>query len=207
MSHGVPFPISLGLSAASPSATRRKSKARNRISEFTSILIQGRTLETIPRKGCRVQHFGKGHPYLYREGAGSPRCPLLHKADGGVPLLLDAFLQGLSRVERRESRCSDLDALSGLGIATFAGFALAGLEGPESGDLNLLPGHESGRDQTFLAWGKKRFDGGTRLAGRKTGLLCYGGDEFRLVHFRFTSPRLNNGRQVTPHPRGCQMDS
>src|SRR5512144_2117988 len=100
----------------------------------------------------------------------------------GGSLLLDAVLQCLSRVECREPGRRDLDALSGLGIATFAGFTLPRLERSESSDLDPLPGHESGRDQTFLSRGEKRVDGGARFACRKSRLLCNRGDELSLVH-------------------------
>src|SRR5712672_13776 len=96
-------------------------------------------------------------------------------------------------MERRETRCRDLDSLSGLGIAAITGFALARFKGPEAGDLHFLPGYESGGDQALLAGGEKRLDCGARLACRKTGLLCYGGDEFGLVHVRLTSFGLNDG--------------
>src|SRR2546422_7315986 len=167
--------------------------------------------KTIPRKGRRVQGFASlpfappSAPKTQKERVGEPARSFAKPM--GEALLLDAILERLACVECRKPGCRDLDALSGLGIATLARFALAGLEGSESRDLNLLPGHESGRDQSFLAWGEKRFDGGTRFTCRKTGLLCNGGDEFGLVHLRLTSSRLNNGRQLTPHPRGCQMDS
>src|SRR5258705_634903 len=120
------------------------------------------------------------------KGAGKCTCPLPRKSDGGG-LLLDAILQGLSCVKCGKPGCCDLDALSSLGVPTLACLPLTGLEGAESCDLDLLPGHESGRDQAFLAWGEQRFDGGTRFACRKTGLSCNGGDEVGLVHLLFTS--------------------
>src|SRR5262249_5220047 len=126
-------------------------------------------------------------------------------ADEGGSLLLDAVLQCLAGMERREPGCSDLDALSGLGIATFAGFALAGLESSKSGDLDFLPGHESGRDQPFLAWGEQRLDGGARFAGRETGLPCYRGDELRLVHLCFHLLSMNTARNVRLTPGGVKQ--
>src|SRR6267143_4535912 len=177
MSQGEPFPRSRGLRAASPAATRRKSRDRNRVSELTSLPESALAPKTIPRNVRRVQDFGDN---TQKERAGAPARSLAMLWVGG--LLLDPILQGLACMKRRKTGCRDLDALSSLGVPTLACLPLAGLEGAESGDLDLLPGHESGRDQPFLAWGEQRFDGGTRFTCRKTGLSCNGGDEFGLVH-------------------------
>src|SRR3989441_12718178 len=124
MSQGEPFPRSRGLKAASPAATRRKSRDRNRVSEThlrsgIGNIAQDYTPQRMPGSRFRTQK---------RRGAGRCTCPLPRKS-GLAGLLLDAVLQGLSCVECRETGCCDLDALSSLGVPTLACLPLAGLEG------------------------------------------------------------------------------
>src|SRR5688572_8505017 len=137
----------------------------------------------LPRGALLVQRRPPGTgSAAYRKGGAGPIARRRPQAVWGEPLLPNSILEGLARVERREPRCRDLDALAGLWIAAFARLTLAGLERPESGDLDLLAGHERGSDQSFLAGREEGVDDRARLTRGESGSLDDGRDELGLVH-------------------------
>src|SRR5690349_16202111 len=155
--------------------------------------------KTIPRNGSEVQgKVGKSEAGR-RLGRPAPKSSM-----GG--LLLDAVLQGLSGMECREARRGDLDLFAGLRIPSVTRLALPGLEGSESGDLDLLSRHERGRDDALLARREDHLDDGARLTGGNARLLRDHGYEFGLVHW-FSHLLSRNEPHVTPHPGGGQRES
>src|SRR5690606_1028243 len=122
-------------------------------------------------------------------------------ASSRTPGLLDGVLQALPGTERRAGRGANADLLPRARIAPRAGLALAGLEGAEAGDLDLVALLQR-RSNDAVARVEQGVDRALRVRLRQLRLARQVLDQLGLVHGLTPLDMKLVTRCADPPPRG-----